>query len=61
MCYFINADITHALFENSIHLWILLPIYISSLNSHYLNSTITQNPYIQLTRITLTTHSFLEL
>ena len=45
MRYFINANIarhfTHALFKNSIHLihiWILLPVYISSLNSHYLNS-----------------------
>ena len=39
MRYFINASIarhfTHTLFKNCIHSWILLPVYISSLNSHY--------------------------
>ena len=60
MRYFINVNIarhfTHALFKNSIHLWILLPVYISSLNLHYLNSIIMQNTYIELIHITLTTH-----
>ena len=36
-----------------------LPVYISSLNSHYLNSIIMQNPYIQLihTRINFQNYS----
>ena len=61
MWYFINANIarhfTHALFKNTVHLWILLLVYISSLNSPYLNSiSIPKNPYIQLIYITLTAH-----
>ena len=32
---------THALFENGIDLWILLLVYISSLNSQFLNRMIS--------------------